>query len=94
MKNKQHLLVLQVLADLKDGDEFYFANFDWLAKETGLDRKVTRRITRCLARKGLTAYRRGLWTYDGDPAGSGYGATSLGAAVVALLETPEYGSQS
>ena len=44
----------------------------------GLDRKRVRRACRSLARKGLLQFGRGLWTEDGEPAGSGYGATTDG----------------
>lgn len=40
-----------------------------------LDRKAIRRACRSLKRKGLAEFCRGLWTEDGEPAGSGYAAT-------------------
>lgn len=43
-----------------------------------MDRAIIRRACRSLARKGLAEFHRGLWSDDGEPAGSGYGATKAG----------------
>lgn len=50
------------------------------AHRSGLDRHLVRRTVRALARKGFVTLLRGLWTEDGEPAGSGYGITQAGAA--------------
>lgn len=44
-----------------------------------MDVREVRRIVRCLARKGLAEYWRGLWSDDG-PAGGGYCITPAGRA--------------
>lgn len=67
--------ILEVLADEQQG---YCLNFNTISKRSGLPRPYARIVTRRLARKGLAYYARGLWTEDGDMAGSGYGATDLG----------------
>lgn len=66
--------VLDVLRE--ESGDFGFLNFDRLSSETGFDRKAVRRACRFLARKGLAVYGKGLWTEDGEPAGSGYAAAS------------------
>lgn len=53
-----------------------------------LDRAGIRRACRSLARKGLVKFSTGLWTEEGEPAGSGYGITDLGAT---MLETVRHG---
>lgn len=54
--------------------------FAGLANLGALERLHIRRTVRALARKGLALYQRGLWTEDGEPAGSGYGLTEAGIA--------------
>jgi hypothetical protein len=76
--NPNETKVLVELADLHGYEECCYSGFDPLARETGLDRKVVRRACRSLARKGLAEYGRGLWSEDGEPAGSGYAATRAG----------------
>lgn len=73
---------LKLLAEEYDQD----ANclfFGYMAKETGLDRRQVRRSCRALARKGLAQYERGLINMNtGMLAGSGYCATTAGAALI------------
>jgi len=72
----------QVLAFLATGSEdFGVYSFDPIARHTKLDRKAVRRACRSLKRKGLTEFHFGCWTEDGEPAGSGYGATKDGHAL-------------
>lgn len=60
--------------------------FKYIASTLGRsDVPEVRRVTRQLARKGLAEYYRGLFTDDGDMAGSGYCITEAGRA--ALKET-------
>jgi hypothetical protein len=73
--------VLQFLADEAGGDYGFFG-FNPLMRETGFDRKRVRRACRSLRRKGLTEFGRGLWSDDGEPAGSGYGATRAGVELI------------
>jgi hypothetical protein len=70
----------KVLVELADDYrcDFGYRGFAYLTRETGLDRKVVRRACRSLARKGLAQYGRGLWSENGEPAGSGYAATKFG----------------
>ncbi len=73
----------KVLAALVDAystyEDFCFKGFAGIMSFTGLDRKTVRRAARSLARKGLAQYGRGLWTEDGEMAGSGYACTKAGA---------------
>lgn len=75
--NENERKVLVVLADECEPDETA-CGFAHLSMESGLDRKIVRRACRSLTRKGLARYARGLWTEDGEPAGSGYGPTRAG----------------
>jgi len=88
----------KVLVELVDAyssyDGFCFRGFDGISRETGLDRKIVRRACRSLARKGLAEYGRGLWTEDGEPAGSGYAATKAGAERAKDLPRPCEGCPS
>lgn len=61
---------------------FCYQAFASLSEETGLDRKQVRRACRSLSRKGLAEFGKGLWTDDGEPAGSGYAATQAAADLV------------
>lgn len=75
----QERRVLNYLAE--EGDDysgFYAFGFDPIIRETGYDKKTVRRVCRSLAAKGLAEYQRGLWTEDGEPAGSGYSCTKDG----------------
>jgi len=71
---KSHQAVLKALAE----DEGYFFNFANLSFNAKMERKEVRRIVRHLARRGLTEFGKGLWTEDGEPAGSGYRITAAG----------------
>lgn len=67
--------VLETLGGV--GEDYCFA-FAYISAGTGLERKDVRAACRSLAAKGLARYERGLWTEDGDMAGSGYGLTIAG----------------
>lgn len=58
--------------------EEHYLNFKSIARRSGLDLIHVRRTVRALARKGLAEYGKGLWTEDGEMAGSGYRATAAG----------------
>ena len=75
--NSSECTVLKMLAN-EFSDDFGCLPFKPISNRTGLDVKVVRRACRSLTRKGLAAYERGLWTEDGQPAGSGYRATRDG----------------
>jgi hypothetical protein len=69
--------------------------FEWLAinfrafDDLGIPREILRGILKTMAERGLVAYERGLWTEDGEPAGSGYRILPKGRE--ALREWPERG---
>jgi hypothetical protein len=77
--NANEAKVLVELASRYSYEGFGYSGFTPISVETGLDRKAVRRACRSLARKGLAEFGRGLWTEDGEPAGSGYAATKQGA---------------
>lgn len=76
--NTSEAKVLAVLAAIS-GD-FGCFSFRPIMRRTRLNRAAVRRACRSLARKGLARFHRGLWTEDGEPAGSGYCATEQGVA--------------
>lgn len=80
-----HRKVLKFLGEEYSVDGICFMGFDGISQGTGLDRKQVRRSCRFLTRKGLLAFGRGLWTEDGEPIGSGYGATKIGAELAETL---------
>ncbi len=79
--NDNERKVLKALSDAYSAyEEFCYLNFAGISKRCGdLDRKVVRRAARSLTRKGLAEYGRGLWTDDGELAGSGYCCTKAGS---------------
>lgn len=70
--------VLAFLVEQYSYEGFGYCPFGTISANTQLERKVVRRACRLLARKGLAEYGKGLWTEDGEPAGSGYSATRAG----------------
>lgn len=81
--NADERSVLRALAStFCDYGGFGFLGFAAISRRAKMDRARTRRACRSLARKGLAEFQRGLWTDDGHPGGSGYGATKAGAALV------------
>lgn len=81
--NPHEQRVLRVLGHFY-GD-FGFLGFSAIASRTRLNRKQVRRTCRALRRKGLADYCRGLFTENGEVAGSGYGCTQEGAEFLGLL---------
>lgn len=75
----REMQALNALAGSYGGD-FDCLRFATIARRGGLDPKHVRRSVRALARKGLAEYVKGLWTEDGEPAGSGYRCTAAGFA--------------
>lgn len=74
---------LKALAEAySDYEDFCFLSFKGIAARSKLDAKLVRRTVRSLARKGFARYQRGLWTEDGEMAGSGYCCTKEGYAAV------------
>lgn len=78
--------VLQALVDADDYSGFCYLNFASICADTRLERKQVRRACRSLARKGLAEFGKGLWTDEGEPAGSGYCATRKAAAALASAD--------
>lgn len=74
--------VLDILAP--DGGDLDWRAYSFrpLVKQTGLDRRLVRLACRSLARKGLAAFEKGLWTEDGEVAGAGYRATDKGVSAL------------
>lgn len=82
---------VKVLAALNTGsDDFGFYPFDTVCRYTKLKRNVVRRACRSLKRKGLARYGMGLWTDDGEPAGSGYAITKDGRGLADAKLTERY----
>ena len=85
--------VLIVLAERGwDECETPYLSLKTIARKTGLPVEVVRGLVRGLKERGLTSYRRGLWTDDGEPAGSGYAVTRAGwnvAQTVLLRDCPD-----
>lgn len=86
--NENERKVLQFLV-FEFSDEFGFYSFAGISAVTRLDRRRVRLACRSLARKGLTRFCHGLWSPDGEPRGSGYGATDAGADFINKSETSQ-----
>lgn len=78
-----HQKVLEALRDVTLPHGEHCLGFNAIAHLAEMDRAEVRRIVRHLARRGLAEYHRGLWTYDGQMAGSGYCITHAGIALLA-----------
>ena len=78
------ILERTVLAELAEArrcnGEFCFVRIAKIEEATGLGPELIRAILRQLVDQGLAEYRRGLFTEDGEVAGSGYAATLAGMA--------------
>lgn len=82
---------MQALNALAGICEEHYLNFKAIARRSKLDPAHVRRSVRALARKGLAEYAKGLWTDEGDLAGSGYRATAAGrAAAIKPIEEDYY----
>lgn len=66
--------------------DFGYLSFSVIEGRSSLPSHQIRRVTRALARKGLVAYARGLFTDMGEPAGAGYGLTASGQQHLSKLE--------
>jgi hypothetical protein len=73
--NELERKVLRALVSADDYCGFCYLSFKGIRAKTRLGIKEIRRACRSLTRKGLAEYGRGLWTEDGEPAGSGYAAS-------------------
>lgn len=71
----------RVLAALVDDDwheETYYHSFKYIASASGLIRAQVSRACKALRRLGFMEFSRGLFTEDGETAGSGYRVTQAG----------------
>lgn len=80
------LETLKAWADCAPGDGMPFAHVSNLSS-TPLH--LVRRVVRALARKGMVAFHRSLWTDEGLMAGAGYVLTRDGRKVLDTLESVE-----
>lgn len=78
---RRELRILSYLSE-KSAD-FGYCGFRSISLQTQIKQRQVRVDVRRMARKGLTEYGKGLWTEDGEPAGSGYCITDLGRAALA-----------
>lgn len=76
----------RVLEKLSYGAGEWFWPFGPIEADTGLSRDDVRSACRALRAKGLAEFMRGLWSEDGEPAGSGYGITEEGQRAWRLIE--------
>ena len=83
MLSKQDISVLEALSVRGSVGEPWFYPFKSIAEITRLDIQEVRRRVRRLARKGYAEFSKGLWTEDGEPAGSGYAITPAGRQALA-----------
>ncbi len=75
--NPNEVKVLAALASVRSED-FGFIGFRGIRARVKLPRQAIRLACRSLKRKGLARFSAGLWSEDGEPAGSGYAATEAG----------------
>lgn len=76
----------KILIELVCQDEcFNCMHFKAISSATDLPVADIRIAVRAMASEGLAYFATGLFTEDGEPYGSGYGATDLGRAVAAEL---------
>lgn len=60
----------------EQGDDICF--FDYVCKNTGLDKRIVRISCRALFRKGLLKYTTAWDDWENCPSGSGYSITEYG----------------
>lgn len=77
-----HETVLRAYEGLTRPSGEMCVGFRPIAQDTGFDIPTVRRITRHLARQGLTEYHRALVTDGGEVAGAGYCITPAGRAAL------------
>jgi hypothetical protein len=74
----------RILAAMPLDDDTPYLSFKGIASRSGVDLCHIRRDVRHLARKGLMKFAKGLWTDEGDMAGSGYAITEAGRTMIKL----------
>ncbi len=87
--SEREMKALNALAGIY-GSEYGYLAFKAIARRSGLDPSHVRRSVRALARKGLAEYGKGLWTDDGELAGSGYRCTEAGFKAASKPIEEEY----
>ena len=91
--NETERRVLEYFVNRGISENTYFTPFAPIMRDLELDRKAVRRACRSLKRKNLTVFESGLYTYDGDMAGSGYAATNMGVKLIEQLEEERDGDK-
>jgi hypothetical protein len=79
--------VLEYMNDVLSPD--FCSGIRPIAKFLGISREMTRATLLELRDEGLVTYERGLFTEDGEVAGSGYGITMAGRALYREHIAPE-----
>lgn len=64
----------------------YFSSLAQIAQDAAVDKEAARFACRRLRDKGLAIFKRGLFTEDGEVAGSGYALTDAGRAALSHEE--------
>ena len=77
---------LSALAEEYSETEPCYLPFASVMELTGLDRTQVKRAVRRLAGRGFALFRRGLWSEDGQPCGSGYCCSPAGYAASGVEE--------
>lgn len=86
--NQIEIQVLGALRSTSTVDE-RFVPFSVLSKRTELTRDFVRAACRSLTDMGFAEYQSGLWTDDGEMAGSGYAITATGIDALDLGAEPD-----
>lgn len=79
--NDDEETVLAFLAEQPEDHGFW--GFAGIHQHTSIEPERIRIACRGLRAKGFAIYESGLWTDDGEMAGSGYGATKAGVQFIA-----------
>lgn len=86
-KERLEVAVLRELASAKTFGRF--DTYSTLSRVTSprlITRDIAGALLRDLTNRGLARFQSGLWTEDGEPAGSGYGITPKGLRYLCALE--------
>lgn len=92
----RELKVLVVLEShfTNEFDDWRAVYFRTIARESGIEPHLVRRVVRSLARKALARYERGLMNEDGGTAGAGYRCTQAGHDFLAAHLAAEESAQA
>lgn len=84
--------VLSILNDRGYGGEFCLRMSNFI--DDGMTRDMAVATCRSLRQRGLAEFHRGLWSEDGEPAGSGYCITEAGKAHLEKMGNDRLGDYS